>query len=160
MASIWPSYTTFAIVWWRHQMETFSALLALCEGNPPVTGGFPSQKPVTRIFDVFFDLRLNKRPNGWANNWDADDLRRNGAHYDVTVMARNCRDKWGVIVFINWSQFKPLLGIFMRAKPSYRILQRSPYIHGCVLRPHHSQIMSLRMNNLSEFINHQAFNYN
>ena len=27
--------------WWRHQMETFSALLALCEGNPPVTGGFP-----------------------------------------------------------------------------------------------------------------------
>ena len=30
-------------------------------GNPPVTGGFPSQRPVTRSFDVFFDLRLNKR---------------------------------------------------------------------------------------------------
>ena len=42
-------------------METFSALLALCEGNPPVTGGFPSQRPVTRSFDIFFDLRLNKR---------------------------------------------------------------------------------------------------
>ena len=28
---------------------------------PPVTGGFPSQRPVTRSFDVFFDLRLNKR---------------------------------------------------------------------------------------------------
>ena len=27
--------------WWRHQMETFSALPALCEGNPPVTGGSP-----------------------------------------------------------------------------------------------------------------------
>ena len=38
---------------WRHQMETFSALLALCEGNPPVTGGFPSQRPVTRSFEVF-----------------------------------------------------------------------------------------------------------
>ena len=24
--------------WWRHQRETFSTLLALCEGNPPVTG--------------------------------------------------------------------------------------------------------------------------
>ena len=47
--------------WWRHQMETFSALPALCEGNQPVTGGFPSQRPVTRSFDVFFDLRLNKR---------------------------------------------------------------------------------------------------
>ena len=37
-------------------METFSALLALCEGKPPVTGGFSSQKPVTRSFDVFLDL--------------------------------------------------------------------------------------------------------
>ena len=42
-------------------MENFSALLALCEGNPPVTGGFPSQRPVTRRFDAFFDLHLNKR---------------------------------------------------------------------------------------------------
>ena len=30
--------------WWRHQVETFSALPALCDGNPPVTGGFPSQR--------------------------------------------------------------------------------------------------------------------
>ena len=28
--------------------------------------------------------------NGWANNRDAGDLRRHGAHYDVTVM-RKCR---------------------------------------------------------------------
>ena len=47
--------------WWRHQMETFSALQASFAGNPPFTGEFPSQRPVTRIFDVFFDLRLNKR---------------------------------------------------------------------------------------------------
>ena len=45
-----------------HQMETFFALLTLCEGNPPVTGGFPSQSPVTQNF-VFFDARLNKRWN-------------------------------------------------------------------------------------------------
>ena len=47
--------------WWRHQMETFSALLALCAGNSPVTGEFPSQRPVTPSFDVFFDLHLDKR---------------------------------------------------------------------------------------------------
>ena len=35
------------ILWWYHQMETFSALLALCEGNPLVTSGFPSQRLVT-----------------------------------------------------------------------------------------------------------------
>ena len=44
--------------WWRHQMETFSALLALCAGNSPVTVEFPAQRPVTRSFDVFLDLRL------------------------------------------------------------------------------------------------------
>ena len=49
--------------WWRHQMETFSALLAICAGNPPVPGEFPAQRPVTRRFDVLFDLRLNKRLN-------------------------------------------------------------------------------------------------
>ena len=42
-------------------METFSALLAIFAGNSPVTGEFPSQRPVTQSFDVFFRLRLNKR---------------------------------------------------------------------------------------------------
>ena len=59
--------------WWRHQMVIFFALLARCEGNPLVTGGFPSQRTVTRSFYVFFDLHLNKR---CANNRDPSDLRR------------------------------------------------------------------------------------
>ena len=46
--------------WWRHQMETFSALLAICAGNLPVPGEFPAQRPVTRSFDVFFDLHPNQ----------------------------------------------------------------------------------------------------
>ena len=41
-------------------MEAFCALLVICAGNPPVTGEFPTQRPVKRSFDVFFDLRLNK----------------------------------------------------------------------------------------------------
>ena len=55
--------------WWRHQMEAFSALLALCAGNSPVTGEFPPQRPVTRSFDVFFDLRLNKRLSKQSWGW-------------------------------------------------------------------------------------------
>ena len=50
----------YLVPWWRHQMETFSALLALRAGNSPVTGEFSPQKPVTPSFDVFIDLRLNK----------------------------------------------------------------------------------------------------
>ena len=49
------------VPWWRHQMETFSALLAICAGNSPVPGEFPAQRPVTQSFDVFFDHPLNKR---------------------------------------------------------------------------------------------------
>ena len=45
----------------RHQMEIFSALLAICAGNSLVIGEFPAQRPVTRSSDVFFDLRLNER---------------------------------------------------------------------------------------------------
>ena len=55
--------------WWRHQMEPISALLALCVGNSPVTGEFPSQRPVTRSLDVFFDLRLNKRLSKQSRGW-------------------------------------------------------------------------------------------
>ena len=56
--------------WWRHQMETFSALLAICAGNSPVPGEFPAQRPVTRSFDVCFDLRLNKRlSKQWWGWW-------------------------------------------------------------------------------------------
>ena len=57
------------LTWWRKQMETFYALLAFFVGNSPVAGEFPTQRQVTRSFDVFFDLRLNKRlskqPWGW-----------------------------------------------------------------------------------------------
>ena len=51
--------------WWRHHMETFFALLALCAGNSPVTCEFLAQRPVTRSFDVSFDLRLNKQSWCW-----------------------------------------------------------------------------------------------
>ena len=64
---------------WCYQMETFSALLALCAGKSPVIGEFP----MTRSFDVFFDLRLNKR---LSKHREAGDLRRHRAHYDVIVM--------------------------------------------------------------------------
>ena len=57
------------ISWWRHQMETFSALLAMCAGSSPVPGDFTTQRPVTRSFDVFFDLRPNKRLSKHCWGW-------------------------------------------------------------------------------------------
>ena len=77
---------SFNYSWWRHQMETFSALLALCAGNSPVTDEFPAQRPVTRSFDVFFDLRLNirmsKQQGGW---WFETPSRSLWRHCDVKL---------------------------------------------------------------------------
>ena len=55
--------------WWCHQLETFSALLVFCAGNTPVTGEFPSQRPVTWSFGVLFNLRLIKRLNKQSGGW-------------------------------------------------------------------------------------------
>ena len=62
--------------WWRHQMEIFSALLAICAGNSPVSGEFPAKRPATRSFDVFFDLCLNKRLGKQSRGWWFETLYR------------------------------------------------------------------------------------
>ena len=38
-------------------------------GNSPVSGEFPAQRPVTRSFDVFFDLRMNERLSKRSRGW-------------------------------------------------------------------------------------------
>ena len=58
---VWRSYMFCLQTWWRHPMETFFVLLSLCAGNSPVTGELPAKGPVTRSFDVVFDLHLIKR---------------------------------------------------------------------------------------------------
>ena len=79
--------------WWRHQMKTFFALLALCAGNSPVTGEFSAQRPVvTRSFDVFFDLRLNKRlSKQWWCWWFETQSRPSWRQCnDLSVVDRHC----------------------------------------------------------------------
>ena len=66
----------FPAPWWRHQMKTFSALLTICVGNSPVPGEFPAHRPVTRSFDVFFDLRLNNRLGKQSWGWWFETLPR------------------------------------------------------------------------------------
>ena len=69
---------------WRHQ--TFSTLLFVCAGNSPVTGEFPSQRPVMRSFDVFFDLHLNKRLSKQSRRWWFGTPSR--------PLWRHCNDLW------------------------------------------------------------------
>ena len=87
----WYQYLTVKVqktykAWCRHQMETFSALLAICAGNSPVPGEVPPQKPVTRSFDVFFDLHLNKRLSKQSWCWWFETLSR--------PLWRHCNGIW------------------------------------------------------------------
>ena len=67
--------------WWRHHMETFSVLLAICAGNSPVNSPHKDQWRGALMFSL-----ICVWINGWVNNREAGDLRRYHAHYDVTVM--------------------------------------------------------------------------
>ena len=77
-------------IWWRHKMDTFSALLAICAGNSPVPGEFPTQRPVTWSFHVFFDLCLNKRLSkqswGWWFETPSRPLWRHRNEYNGSIV--------------------------------------------------------------------------
>ena len=84
--------------WWRHKIETFSALLAICAGNSPVPREFPTQRPVTRSFDVYFDLRPNKLSKqcwGWYFETQSCSLwrHRNGSSHLSLFTARKMTNR-------------------------------------------------------------------
>ena len=100
--------------WWHHQMETFSALLAICARNSPVPGEFPAQRPVTRSFDGFFALRLNKRLSKQSWGWWFETLSR--------PLWCNCNGKRGHHWFRYW--------FVARSAPSH-YLNQCCYIISC-----------------------------
>ena len=83
----WTFPWLFPDSWWRCQMETFSAVLALCEGKSPVTSEFPSQRPVMRSFDFFFDLRLNKQLSKQSRHWWFETPSRSIILSSMTTMS-------------------------------------------------------------------------
>ena len=84
--------------WWRHQMETFSALLAICAGirRSPVNSPHKGQWRGMLVFSL-----ICVWINGWVNNREAGDWRRYRAHYDVTVMLRRTSHSapWGRLLY-------------------------------------------------------------
>ena len=101
-------------------MEIVSTLLALCEGNPPVTDGFPSQRPVTRSFDVFFDLHLNKLLSKQLRRRRFEmPSRLLWCHYDVVYIVKIGFAARLIIFFrVSWFTESPFL-----------ILTRSQSLH-------------------------------
>ena len=92
-------------------METFSALLALVRW---ITGWFPSQKPGTRNFDVFFDLRMNK----WLN--------------------KQSRHRW---LETPMRSLRRLCSVYQPAIHSHVVIMNRTYIFGCYQQFHHRHII-------------------
>ena len=90
--------------WWRHQMETFSALLAICAGNSLVPGEFPTQRPVTRSFDAYFDLRPNKRLSkqswGWWFETPSRPLWRYRNDWDIMLVVATRSDSKYCVIYV------------------------------------------------------------
>ena len=118
--------------WWRHQMETFSALLALCAWNSLVTGEFPSQRPVTQSFDFCL---IYAWTNGWVNNRETGDLRRHRAHYDVIVLAVRITDPlWWEPIGYRWIPLinGPWCEAWMLITRNSEVIMFSPCVFICV----------------------------
>ena len=151
-------------------METFSALLTLCAGNPPFTSGFPAHRPVTHSFDDFdlwflsFDLRLNKRLSKY--------LRRRWFKTSSRSLWRHCNVFWCRQQYISThaGQWKTTLGVMLIAtftdKWATRIRQctrryapraltdpRGPF----VLRSHNARYIMLKSLNLSKTLSKHCF---
>ena len=94
-AYYWPRFE-FSESWWRHQMETFSALLAICAGNSPAPVNSPHKGQWRGA--LMFSL-ICVWINSWVNNGEADDLRRYRAHHDDTVIILRvlCRKDNGIL---------------------------------------------------------------
>ena len=99
--------------WWRHQMETFSALLAVCGGfhRSPVNSPHKGQWRGTLMFSL-----ICAWINRWVNNWKVGDLRRHRAHYDVTVILHTFSTNsrwlltiWGDVLMAGWGSSKQWL---------------------------------------------------
>ena len=102
-------------------IEIFSALLALCAGNSPVTGEFPSQRPVTRSCNVFIDLCLNKRFSKQSRcRWFETPSRSLWRHCDESTVNSA---EWSLMVW-----YPGALSMW----PAYRLrpsLKNTPYLY-------------------------------
>ena len=105
---------------WRHQMETFSALLAICAGNSLVTGDFPAQRPLTRSSDVFFYLRLTKWLSKQSWGWWFETPSR--------PLWRHCNVMWPLL--LTWISYTNIR-INAWICNYIHVKQRNTMIHPC-----------------------------
>ena len=142
----------YLMSWWHHQMETFSGLLDLCAENSPDTGEFPTQRPVTRNFDGFFDLCLTKRLSkqwwGWWFEFETPSCplwgHRNVRYHRISSFYRPMSDEhmqclYFLQIIFELAYFDCVFSghiqgpVSISDKTSYRVISWSPESAGLVV---------------------------
>ena len=133
---------------WITHDDVIKWKLSLCVGNSPVAGEFPSQRPVTRSFDVFFDLRLNKRLSKQSWSWWFETPSRsswghcNGMimswHGGIFRMTGPTDDVW-ILITHKWPSMPSLLFPVILALTSCSTNTRA----AGDLKRHHANVASL-----------------
>ena len=99
--------------WWRHQIEAFSALLAICAGIHRWPGNSPRQGQWREALMLSL---ICASINDSVNNRKAGGLRRHRAHYDVTVMQTTT--SWSAVrVVIAWPRVVTILHVVTPTSP-------------------------------------------
>ena len=107
-------------------METFSALLAICAGNSAIPSEFPTQRPVTRSFDVFLDLRLYKRLSKQSRGWWFETLSRPLWRHCNVMYFTACRPFGGMILITCCLEFVMITSWHWKLSASLALYEGNP----------------------------------
>ena len=132
--------------WWCHQMETISALLAICAENSPVNSPHKGQWRGALMFSL-----IHAWINDWVNNHEAGDLTHYCAHYDVTVMVNLTSNEifWHsfqrINVYLNTEDITPLPCLCLK----FTHLKSQPHLPGNNELTHWDRIVHICFSKLS-----------
>ena len=86
---VWIPYVEHRFKWQTYYLQ-IGCVVGDQENNGFIHGEFPSQRPMTRGFDVFFNLRLNKRLSkqswGWWFEMSSPSLWRHCNAIDILLI--------------------------------------------------------------------------
>ena len=122
-------HSIFSLRWWRHDMDTFGALMAFYGANPPVTCGFSHKGRGMQSSDVLLFLAwINICTSIWYDRWFGTTWRDcdvknmawpNGGHYRYYIT--DIRIKWPPLCRRYFEMHRQRTGVTSFTNPSILI---------------------------------------
>ena len=121
----WPPHIYMPLTWWRHQMETFFALLALCEGNPPITAHRWIR--LTKASDVQLFYFLWSAPEQTVEQTNETQCLKSWGYaviFNPRLMTLFVADEKSTLVQVSASQWKYMIAWCLNSAASCLFVQK------------------------------------